>query len=61
MLDSFQVLSAWSIVCDYIQLAKQLKKRNPFGSIRHYAQGKMLRENGTIEVDLAALRLVSNL
>jgi len=60
-LDRFQVLSAKSIVCDYMQLEKHLKQRNPFRGIRHYVQAVVLRDNGSIEVDLVTLRLVGNL
>jgi len=61
LLDRFQVLSAKSIVCDYMQLEKHLKQRNPFRGIRHYVQAVVLRDNGSIEVDLVTLRLVGNL
>lgn len=60
-LTKFQVLSTKALVCDYIQLEKYLKARNPFRGVRHYVQGIMVQDDGTSAVDLIILRLVTNL
>jgi len=60
-LDKFQVKTAKSLVCDYIQLEKVFKIRNPFRHVRHYVQGIMVNDSGVSRVDPVILRLVSNL
>ena len=60
-LTKFQLLSAKAIVCDYFQLDKYLKKRNPFWNARHYVQAIMLKDEGDSDVDRVTLRLVTSL
>ena len=60
-IDRFQKLLLKALVCDYIQLEKTMKLRNPFRNIRHYIQAVNLRDDGTSNVDMITLRVVSNM